>query len=55
MTEIPQGRTKAESFPIKNVLEKSSVETSKFTTPIQVLLNDSRACRGTKKKTRARK
>jgi SMC interacting uncharacterized protein involved in chromosome segregation len=42
-------------FSKKIVLEKSKVATYEFTTPIQVLLNAGKVCRGTKKKTRARK
>jgi hypothetical protein len=41
MTEIPKRRTKAEFFPIKNVLEKSKVATHEFTTLFQVILNAS--------------
>ena len=36
-------------FSKKNVLEKSRVATYEFTTPIQVLLNASKVCRGEKK------
>jgi hypothetical protein len=37
-------------FSKKIVLEKSKVATYEFTTPIQVLLNASKVCRGTKKR-----
>jgi site-specific DNA recombinase len=37
-------------FSKKIVLEKSKVVTYEFTTPIQVLLNASKVCRGTKKR-----
>ncbi len=37
-------------FSKKIVLEKSRVATCEFTTPIQVLLNASKVCRGTKKR-----
>ena len=37
-------------FSKKIVLEKSKVATYEFTTPIQVLLNVSKVCRGTKKR-----
>jgi len=37
-------------FSKKIILEKSKVATYEFTTPIQVLLNASKVCRGTKKR-----
>ena len=37
-------------FSKKIVMEKSKVATYEFTTPIQVLLNVSKVCRGTKKR-----